>query len=128
MFVSITTHPNRDDWRSLFLTEPEAAADAAAFLRLFPDQPVTARVEPATLDDAAELVERADESYAECSAEAGMGAMSLGYGVDGAYEAASAVERPFNSLYRAAVAMLDAAREARPAVPVAPVDPSDIPF
>jgi hypothetical protein len=126
MFVSITNHPNRDEWRSPFLTEPEAAADAARFLALFPGEPVTARVEPATLDDAAELVERADESYSECRAEAGSGAMSLGYGVDGAYEAASAVESPSDPLYFAARAMLDAARPAP--VPAAPFDPSDIPF
>jgi hypothetical protein len=133
MFVSITFHPNRDEWRSLFLTEAEAASDAAAFLALFPGEPVTARVEPATIDDAAEYVERRDESYAECSAEAGMGAMSLGYGVEGAYEAANAVERPgSNPLYVAASAMLEAARAARLAAAPAPVvsapSDDDIPF
>jgi hypothetical protein len=128
MFVSITTHPNRDDWRSLFLTERDAAEDAARFLALFPGQPVTARVEPATTEDAAEYVERADESYAECRAEAGSGAMSLGYGTDGAYDAASAVPHPADRpLYRAALAMLDAARPTPAPVAVA-FDPSDIPF
>jgi hypothetical protein len=126
MFASITHHPNRGEWRSLFLTETEAHADADHFLSLFPAEPVTARVEPATLDDAAELVERADESYAECSAEAGSGAISLGYGVDGAYEAAAAVEPPSDPLYLAARAMVEATRPAAP-VP-APIDPADIPF
>jgi hypothetical protein len=126
MFVSITHHPNRGEWRSLFLTETDAHADADRFLSLFPHEPVTARVEPATLDDAAELVERADEAHAECSAEAGSGAMSLGYGVDGAYAAAAAVEPPSDPLYLAARAMVEAARPAAP-VPAAPAA-DDIPF
>lgn len=129
MFVSITTHPNREDWRSLFLTEAEAAAAGAYFLSLFPAEPVGARTEPATFDDAAEYVMQSDEAYAECSAEAGMGAMSLGYGVEGAYAAANAVESPSTDpMYVAACALMEALRPAPVAAPAAPVDPDDIPF
>lgn len=47
-----------------------------------------------TLDECSAFVAAWDESYGEQYAEAGSGAMSLGYGTDGAYAAANAVERP----------------------------------
>jgi hypothetical protein len=47
-----------------------------------------------TLDECSAYVALRDEMHGEQSAEAGMGAMSLGYGTDGAYEAANAVARP----------------------------------
>jgi len=127
MFVSITTHPNREDWRSLFLTEADALADNAAFLALFPGvDGVAASVEPATLDDAAEFVDNADESYFECKAEAGMGAVSLGLDP---YDGMATVQAPGGALYVAARAMVDAARAAATPAP-APSAPSadDIPF
>lgn len=47
-----------------------------------------------TLEQCDAYVTGADESYGETSAEAGMGAMSLGYGQEGAYAAANAVPHP----------------------------------
>jgi|1185.fasta_scaffold13691_2 hypothetical protein len=82
-----------------------------------------------TLDECDEYVAMSWESYGEMRGEAGMGAMSLGYGVDGAYEAASAVSQPADDpKFVAANARLEAARAAMPAPTLAPVDPSDIPF
>jgi hypothetical protein len=84
-----------------------------------------------TLEECAEYVALSWESYGERSGEAGMGAMSLGYGVEGAYEAAGAVAHP-NSDPKfveasARLAADDAARRAAMPAPL-PVDPSDIPF
>lgn len=42
-----------------------------------------------TLEEAHEIVEQYDEHRAEMFAEAGSGALSLGYGTDGAYAAAN---------------------------------------
>lgn len=80
-----------------------------------------------TLEECAAYVDMTWESWSEQSAEAGMGAMSLGYGQDGAYAAAGAVRRPESDPdFVAANARLEAARPA----PVAPVTPStdDLPF
>jgi hypothetical protein len=93
--------------------------------------PTTNDVSTWTLDECDEYVAMKWESYGEMSGEAGMGAMSLGYGVDGAYEAASAVSHPSNDPnFVAANARLEAAHAERmAAMPApAPVDPSDIPF
>lgn len=108
MFVSITYHPNRDEWRSLFLAEAEAQADADRFLALFPGVAVWARVEPATTDDASEYVSEAGNAEGEARAEYGSGAVSLGY--DGAeamlhYDGYRTSDDP---LYAAASAMLGA--------------------
>lgn len=81
-----------------------------------------------TLDECAAYVDCAIEAHGEMSAEAGMGAMSLGYGVDGAYAAAGAVPRPESDpLFVEANARLEAARPA-PAAPVVPIADDDIPF
>lgn len=81
-----------------------------------------------TLDECSEYVALSYESYGERSAEAGMGAMSLGYGVDGAYAAAGAVAHPKSDpLVVEAEARLEAARKAA-APPVVPYDGDDIPF
>jgi hypothetical protein len=81
-----------------------------------------------TLDECSAYVALRDEMHGEQSAEAGMGAMSLGYGTDGAYEAANAVARPESDPdYVAARARLRAALADAPAP--APYDASDdIPF
>jgi hypothetical protein len=47
-----------------------------------------------TLEQCDAYVTGTDEGYGEQYAEAGSGAMSLGYGVDGAYAAANAVPHP----------------------------------
>lgn len=125
MFVSITFHPNRGEWRELFVTEAEARANGNHFRALFPaDTGHWARVEPANADDAARYVGESDESYGERYAEAGSGAISLGYGTDGAYDAANAVAKPTDDpIYVAACALLDTTP---PAPPVIASD--DIPF
>lgn len=80
MFVSITFHPNRDVWRSLFATEIEAALDAARFRALYPaDTGHWARVEAATVEDAAEYVDHSVEAEGEQRGEYLSGAASLGY-------------------------------------------------
>jgi hypothetical protein len=80
MYVAITFHPNRGEWREPAATEAEAEANAAAFLAMFPaDTGHTARVEAATLDDAYEIVQRSHEAEGEQRAEYGSGAVSLGY-------------------------------------------------
>jgi hypothetical protein len=128
MFVAITHHPNRGEWRSLFATEVEAHADADAFLALFPDTPVSARVEAATADDAAEYIYRCDETESETRAEYGSGAVSLGY--DGAEAMAhyDGYRASDNALYATAVRYLAALRPAKPAAPASPASPDDIPF
>ncbi len=42
---------------------------------------------PMTLAEAHEAIDQYEQHRSECAAEAGMGAMSLGYGTDGAYAA-----------------------------------------
>lgn len=81
-----------------------------------------------TLEECDAYVAMAWESHGEQSAEAGMGAMSLGYGTDGAYAAAGAVKRPTSDPdFVAANARLEAARAERMPAPTPPSD-SDIPF
>jgi hypothetical protein len=82
-----------------------------------------------TLEQCAAYVDMAVESRGEQSAEAGMGAMSLGYGQEGAYEAANAVSRPESDpAFVEANARLEADRPERSLVKVTPSDPSDLPF
>jgi hypothetical protein len=128
MFVAITYHPNRGEWRSLFATEVEAHADADAFLALFPGVAVTARVEAATTDDAAEYIDRCDEMEGEARGEYGSGAVSLGY--DGAEAMAhyDGYRTADDALYVAAVRYIAALCPPKPAAPASPVSPDDIPF
>lgn len=80
-----------------------------------------------TLDECAAYVDCAIEAHGEMSAEAGMGAMSLGYGQDGAYAAAGAVARPESDpLFVEANARLEATRPAPAPAPI--VSDDDIPF
>ncbi len=82
-----------------------------------------------TLDGAAEIIDQFEESRAEAYAEAGSGAMSLGYGQDGAYEAANAVTARWGDggrRVRAARAKL--AEYTEPPAPVLTPNPGDIPF
>jgi|tagenome__1003787_1003787.scaffolds.fasta_scaffold20964359_6 hypothetical protein len=89
-----------------------------------------------TLEQCSAYVEGSDEHYGEAYAEAGSGAMSLGYGTDGAYAAANAVAQPSSDpLYVEARRRVDAAwREAMEASRAAELDqrgaedPDDIPF
>jgi hypothetical protein len=128
MFVAITHHPNRGEWRSLFATEVEAHADADRFLALFPDTPVSARVEAATADDAAEYIERSAEAESEARAEYGSGAVSLGYNGAEAMFHYDGFRTADDSLYVAAVRYLAALRPTTPAAPASPISPDDIPF
>jgi hypothetical protein len=81
-----------------------------------------------TLEECSEYVALAWESHGEMSAEAGMGAMSLGYGTEGAYEAASAVPQPADDpKFVVANRRLEASLAAQ-APPVTPVSHDDIPF
>lgn len=84
-----------------------------------------------TLEQCEVYCAQADESYGEQRGEAGMGAMSLGYGQDGAYEAASAIPSPSSDpIYRECNARIEQARADRALVKVTrrnfPSD--DIPF
>jgi regulator of protease activity HflC (stomatin/prohibitin superfamily) len=128
MFVAITHHPNRGEWRSLFATEAEARADADSFLAMFPGVAVTARVEAATADDAAEYIERSDEAESEARAEYGSGAVSLGYDGSEAMAHYDGYRAADNALYATAVRYLAALRPITPAPPASPVSPDDIPF
>jgi hypothetical protein len=83
-----------------------------------------------SLDDSAELLYELGELRSITAAEAGMGAMSLGYGVDGAYAAAAAATFPVDGEERAAIAITELATAAywfRPR-PATPVTSDDIPF
>lgn len=83
-----------------------------------------------TLAECDAYVGLADESYGERYAEAGSGAVSLGYNTDGAYEAANAVSRPTDDpKYREASERLRAAVKATlPPVSPNPFPDDDIPF
>lgn len=104
---------------------PEPAAVALAAAR---DE-----VAAMSLEDVHEAISQYHESYGEQRAEAGMGAMSLGYGTDGAYAAANAVEPPSRDpFYQALTARAHAYREDHALVAVirvaAPSDHDDLPF
>lgn len=89
------------------------------------DRPVTEW----TLEQCDAYVTGADEHHGEAAAEAGSGAMSLGYGIDGAYAAAAEVPSPSSdAMYVEARARLREALEAQPTVPVVRATDDDVPF
>lgn len=82
-----------------------------------------------TLEQCDAYVVGANEHYGEATAEAGSGAMSLGYGVDGAYAAAGAIPSPASDpVYVEAQARLDAALRASAPAPIVRDSENDLPF